>query len=319
MFFFNKKFKVAIIGGGTIGLYLAWKLSKKNCQVVLFEKNSKAGEKACTTLVSLRINEFLPVKEELIENKIDFSLINFPKKRIKLELKPQHLVINRQKLDNFLYKLAESNGVEINFNTKINEIPSGFDYVIGCDGALSVIRKKLSLPAPIFKSGIQYILKEKNFSNYVEVWPFKKGGFFWKVPRGEKTEYGVMGRGENLLQEFEAFLKKRNIKEKKGEKKFALIPQGLILPKHKNITLCGDALGLTKPWSGGGIIWGLKASDILLKTFPDFLKYRKELKKFFWWKIEKGKVLTQLVYFLGFNFPFFLPSQVSRDNDFPFF
>ena len=125
-----------------------------------------------------------------------------------------------------------------------------------------------------------------------------------------------MGRTDFPKKDFEGFLKNQHLNVKKPIKR-ALIPQGLILPKSENITLCGDAVGLTKPWSGGGVIWGLTAADILLKHFPNFQKYREEIQEKFRFKILKGKLITSLVYFLGNNCPYLLPSKITRDNDFP--
>jgi flavin-dependent dehydrogenase len=95
-----------------------------------------------------------------------------------------------------------------------------------------------------------------------------------------------------------------------------LIPQGLLIPKNTYITLCGDAAGLTKPWSGGGVIWGLKAADILIKTFPDFLAYRKEVLNFFTSKIIIGKIATKAGYFMGFKTPFLMPKKIKIESDF---
>jgi len=50
--------KVAIVGGGTSGLYLAWKLSQKGEEVVVFEKKKKIGKEVCSGLFSERQNPF---------------------------------------------------------------------------------------------------------------------------------------------------------------------------------------------------------------------------------------------------------------------
>ncbi|MCK4474188.1 hypothetical protein KAU40_02915, partial [Candidatus Parcubacteria bacterium] len=115
---------------------------------------------------------------------------------------------------------------------------------------------------------------------------------------------------------FEEFLNKNNLNLVKSGT--GLIPQGLIIPKNSFITLCGDAAGLTKPWSGGGVIWGLTAADILLKNFPDFLKYKKEIKKFFLLQIIFSKIIKKVVYFLGFKTPWLLPKKYTIDGDFLF-
>ncbi len=308
--------KVAIVGARTIGLYLAWNLAKKGQKVTVFERKPKVGEKPCTTLVSERLKDFIPLKESTITNRISSFIVHLPKKDIILDLKIPHLTINRKELDESLLELAEKAGAHVEFNRFINKVPEGFDKVIGCDGALSKIRDCLSLSKPYFRQGIFFRIPCQDFSSQVETWPLKSG-FLWKIPRGEETEYGGIGRIGLIEKGFEEFCQKQKRNLLKTELKTSLIPQGLIVPETKNITLCGDSMGLTKPWSGGGIIWGLKAADILLKHFPDFNKYHREVKRFFALKIVKGKLLNSLVYFLGNNFPFILPKKIKWDNDFP--
>jgi len=96
----------------------------------------------------------------------------------------------------------------------------------------------------------------------------------------------------------------------------AFIPQGLSLSSSSSTTVCGDAAGLTKPWSGGGVVWGLIAANILLKNFPDFVKYRRSLKAFFVPRILFSKIVTIIVYFVGFRFSFLIPKKVRVENDF---
>jgi flavin-dependent dehydrogenase len=310
--------KVAIIGAGICGLYLGWKLSRKGYRITIFEQKRRVGQKPCSGLISERLNNFIPLNQDLIENKINACLLYFPKKTITLKLKPAHLVINKRKVEENLFYLAQESGVKIIFNQTIKEIPSGFDKVIGCDGAISKIRENLSLPKPAFRLGLQAFTETKDSSDIVETCPHR-AGFFWKIPRGSRTEYGAIGSLKTIKSDFEFFCQRERINIAGGQIRSALIPQGLIIPQDRNITLCGDAVGLTKPWSGGGVIWGLTAAEILLKNFPDFKKYQKELKRFFRPKILKGEIAAFLVYFLGNNFFYILPSKMSRDNDFPVF
>lgn len=311
--------KVAIVGAGVIGLYLGWKLSEAGHKVVIFEKKAGIWDKPCSGLISERIENFISLDNSLIEKKFDSCLVHFPNKIITLNLKPVHYIIKRKKLNEYLAGIARKSGAKILFNKTVDSIPQGFDRIIGCDGALSKTRESLSLRQPFFCLGIQVFIPKKSFLDKVEVWPVKSG-FFWKIPDNEETEYGLIGLPKTANRDFKKiFYKLTGADADKIEKKLAIIPCSLILPSSKQVTLCGDAAGLTKPWSGGGVIWGLTAADILLKNFPDFEKYKKQTERFFNFKISKGKFTTFLVNFLGNNFSCFMPSKMARDNDFPLF
>lgn len=325
--------RVAIIGAGICGLYLSWKLSEKGHNVTVFERKEKIGKEVCSGLFSERILEFIPESQKLIQNQIDTCLIHFPKKTIKIKFARRFFVVNHAELDKLVANLAEKAGVKILLNrdtlrTVLVTLKNEFDRLIGCDGALSQVRQFLGLKNPQFYLGIQGFLKSRINTNMnsrifankisensrvVETWPIKDG-FIWKIPRGEEIEYGIIEKPKEAKEIFEEFLKKQDIVIEKLNS--ALIPQGLILPKNQKITLCGDAAGLTKPWSGGGVIWSLVAANILLKNFPDFLKYKKEVKKIFLPEITFSKILKRLVYFFGFNFPKILPKENKIKGDF---
>lgn len=304
---------MAIIGAGISGLYLAWKLAEKGNTITVFERKNKIGKEACSCLVSERILKFISESEKLIQNQIDYCLIHFPRKTIKVEFSERFLAIYRPELDNLVKNLAEKAGAKIILNHYVDSIPTEFDKIIGCDGSNSIIRQNLRLPEPSYRLAIQGFISKNDNSNFVETWP-RKAGFLWKIPRGVEIEYGIIEKPERARKLFDEFLEKRGIRLERI--KSALVPQGLIVPKNPSITLCSDAAGLTKPWSGGGVIWGLTAAEILLKNFPDFVKYRNVLKKFFLPKIILSKMATKTVYFLGFRMPWLLPRNYKIESDF---
>ncbi|MDI6591412.1 MAG: FAD-dependent oxidoreductase [Patescibacteria group bacterium] len=310
--------KVAIIGAGICGLYLAWKLADRGCEVTVFEKKEKIGKKTCSGLFSERILEFVPQSQNLIQNEIDSSLIHFPKKTLKIKFFKKFLVMDHFQLDNLVAKLAERAGAKIILNYNVNKedlfrFQNDFERIIGCDGAFSTARKYLKLKPPQFYLGIQGFISKEDNSNFAETWP-TKSGFFWKIPRGKEIEYGIVEKPKGAKSLFNEFLKKNNLRLERITS--AIIPQDFIIPKNQKITLCGDSAGLTKPWSRGGVIWGLIAANFLLKNFPDFLKYRKEIKKFFLPKIIFSKIITKIFYFFGFKFPQLLPKNIKIEGDF---
>ena len=306
--------KTAIVGAGICGLYLAWKLSQKGYNVTVFEKKEKIGKQACSGLFSERILEFIPESKKLIQNQIDSVLIHFPRRTIRIKFSKRFLVMSHFELDNLVAGLAAASGAKIILNHSVNSLPEGFGRVIGCDGPNSVIRKSLGLGNPAFRLAIQgFIPVKEDNSDFVETWPVKNG-FIWKIPRRKETEYGAIGNPREVKTVFENFLNKNNLQLDRMAS--AVVPQGLLISPDSSIALCGDAAGLAKPWSGGGVIWGLISSEILLKNFPDFLKYQKELKRFFLPKIILSGIATKMAYFLGLNLPWFLPKNVRIEGDF---
>ncbi len=322
---------IAIVGAGICGLYLGWKLAERGNQVTIFEKKEKIGKEICSGLFSERILDFIPESQKLIQNQIEYCLIHFPKRTLKIKFSRKFLVMNRCKLDNLVAELAENSGAKIILKSQINSPPEGFDKIIGCDGQNSIIRKSLGLPNPTYRLAIQGFFPGSDSSSllFVEAWPHEQGGFIWQIPRGKETEYGIISNPKGAKLFFEEFLKINNLKLERLNS--AIIPQGLIIPVNPSITraqrrvemnecssttLCGDAVGLTKPWSGGGVVWGLTAAEILLSNFPDFLKYQKEIKKIFLPKIIFSKILTSIVYFLGFKMPWLLPRNIKIESDF---
>lgn len=310
--------KVVIIGAGICGLYLAWKLAEGGHQVTIFEKKEKIGKKVCSGLFSERILEFIPQSQKLIQNQIERALIRFPKKTLTIRFSKKLLIMSHFELDNLVARLAENSGVKIILNHPISSLPKEFERIIGCDGPNSVVRKILGLPEPSYRLALQGFISIPTANlgvgaNFVETWP-QKSGFIWRIPRGKETEYGIISNLREAKNLFENFLKKNNLQLDKIES--GVVPQGLLIPKNSSITLGGDAVGLTKPWSGGGVIWGLTSSEILLKNFPNFLKYQKEMKKTFLPKIIFSKIATKIAYFLGFNFPWILPKNIKIESDF---
>ncbi len=343
--------KIAIVGAGVCGLYLAKNLAQKGNEVFVFEKKKTIGKACCSGLFSARLFDFFPEARRLETNQIGSCIIDFPKRTIRIKFRPRFSVIDHAQLDLLAGALATQAGANIRTGqnidpAKLEKLFSEYDRVIGADGALSTVRdyvckdcagqthadlhglrvsdprKNSSLK---FWLGIQGFEQKRDNSDFVETWA-TKNGFLWKIPRGNDIEWGIMEKPDLAPKLFNEFIQPgfnpccatgvepRQIKIENI--KSAIIPQGLVIPKNKKITLCGDASGLTKPWSGGGVIWNLTQADQLLKNFPDFIQYRKDATRFFNLRIMAGKAAKFCAYTAGFHFPWIIPQNINLDGDY---
>jgi len=317
--------RVGIIGCSINGAYLAYRLARDGHDVTIFESKSGAGGKPCSGLVSERIWDFIPRNDALIENRIEAAVIRFPRKKIRVEFSHQMLALDRPELDKYAARLAEGAGVKVKFSHKAVKIISlgrskphavienggrttvqEFDRIIGCDGANSLVRKYAGAAEPSFRIGMYTTKKAKGNGSTVNVTP-TRNGFKWKIPRGGTVETGIVESPEAARKAF---------RRPKAAKIFsAIIPEGLSLSKDKRFALCGDAAGLTKPWSGGGIIWGMTAADLLADCKLNVEKYNRALERHFGPKIFFSRLASKAVYFAGNIVPFLLPKKSHMDSD----
>ncbi len=170
------------------------------------------------------------------------------KSKIKLNTKVVDL-----KLENNLWKVKTDKGIV--FQSK---------YLIGADGCLSVVRRKVFNEKLKTIPAIQYLVKlEKRLDTsimkiYFDNYKFRNG-YAWIFPKSEITaNIGTGGRG-NLSKKFKEFMGKVVRKEYGSyqllENKSGLVPSGKPLPRlvKNNALLVGDAAGLIDPIFKGGI------------------------------------------------------------------
>jgi flavin-dependent dehydrogenase len=107
-------------------------------------------------------------------------------------------------------------------------------------------------------NGLIAIVKEEDQGDFVELWFDKRAtdGFLRRIPRGGSVEYGGIGKGLkfSLLEKFFGL--------KKYEKRGGRIPIGAGRSYAERVLLIGDSAGQVKPWSGGGVVYGLTCSGI---------------------------------------------------------
>jgi len=336
-------YDLAIVGGGAVGLFSASLLERK-FNVIVLEKEGNIGHKPCSGLISSNLKKFIHIKEDFVDHKVKRAVVHFPfNKSIELKKHEHVYVVNRKKFDRFLASRLSS---EVRLHSKVSSLKFESEFVkvsttreifksrviLGCDGANSVVRRFFNEKPKEIVNGLIATTEEKNYEDFVEIWfdlDILSDGFFWKIPRGETTEYGAIGSVN-----FEILEKFFGIKNHKKEA--APIPIGPVKSYFNRTLLIGDAAGTTKPWSGGGVIYGFTCAEIASRILDEafrknnftenFLKrYETEWRKKLGKNIGFGMLFREMLKEMSNKELSGLVEKISKNNlnkfdmDFPFF
>ena len=279
-----EKSDVLIAGAGPVGLYLADLLGKSGLSATVLEEHERIGSpNHCSGLVSRNLDSFVKPSREWIEHEVSGAVIRCGNSFVRLR-KPRTAayVIDRSRFD---ASLAE--GLDVALGVRVEGVSAGEEGVaqgkgdisvktrrgtfrskilIGCDGANSIVARYFGSRPKKLLMGVIGITKEENYSENVEIIIDKKAspdGFFWKIPRGRTTEYGLFSNNVDFL-DLERFFGLKGYERRAG-----LIPLGPGKTYFPRTLLVGDAAGMSKPWSGGGLIYGFTAARIAAKTVAD--------------------------------------------------
>lgn len=265
---------------------------------MVLDQKKQVGGKACSGLVSRDISKYIPV-DGLVESELDSCILYSPDKKIvKLGIKQSTYALDRDRLDSFLVERLASpvkfgvkvDGVEVGENVKVKTNQGEFTsrFLVGCDGANSVVRNNFDQKPMDTVVGLMVMAEEKDLSNSFEVWfdiDFVKDGFLWKIPRGRRVEYGILGTGVKfgLLEDFFKIGRKKCACERRA----APIPTGFHKTYFDRTLLIGDAAAQTKPWSFGGILYGFIGGKYAAPVVTEALQKNKFTEKFLE-KYQKG-------------------------------
>ena len=275
--------KINIIGAGPVGCYLAYLLADK-FEVEVYEEHAEIGKPVqCAGIITNSINSVIQIPPEVILNKIKNFEISYKDQKLKIKLRNPDIIIDRTKFDTFFYNKAKERGVKFSLGKRINDLAELKGIIIGADGPNSIVSKaignkttswmgiqtKIKLPDSQIKASLDY------------------GKFGWTIPEGNGTcRVGIMDEKENAKQTFKKFTK-----GKQNSLQAGLIPK--YNPKNKlcknNLYIVGDAAGMVKATTGGGIIPGLKAAKVLANCLIKRKKYKRKLRK------VRKELKTQLI------------------------
>lgn len=282
----------AVVGVGPAGARFARRAAERGHDVVAFEKGTVGTPLACSGHVSLDVLEFVPeeVAAGLHQNDIRGARFHVggPETGAYEFYREEQIsaVIDRVELDRELAGLAREAGADVREQHTVTGIDEAEDHVsvtvsgpeetqevtarmvAGCDGPRSRVRGAVGLPEPTeLLHGVLGFDPTPDHQDFVDVHLTEPGFFAWRIPRGDAgVEYGlaappgadVPSRFDRLIADYDVTIERRCS---------GAIPIGP--PDTVTATrtfLIGDAAGQTKPFTGGGIRYGMTAADHAART-----------------------------------------------------
>ena len=309
---------ILIVGGGPAGCLCAIELGK-NYDVLLVEEHQSAGYPVqCAGLISKDCYNFIRSFSKCKLNDIRGAYVFSPNgEYVEPEGKSKGVVIERKILDRDLMARA-SEYAQISVKTKFigisnsnailvrngEKIKVKFKYIIGADGPYSTVARCFGFERPQILSAIQVECKFEAFcEDMVELYfgnKYSKGFFAYAIPIDNSiARVGVISKEnpltylKNLVNKHPSVSKRINL-NKIIELNAGAIPIGLVDFVKGNVALIGDAAGMVKPYTGGGLYYLIKAVEALKKNFPDLENYRKEYLKVMGREYEVGMKIFKL-------------------------
>ncbi|MBS3760378.1 geranylgeranyl reductase family protein [Halodesulfurarchaeum sp.] len=319
---------VVVVGAGPVGAHFARRAAEQGHDVVAFERGKVGEPLACSGHVSRDLWEFLPegATADLRQHEIRGARFHLREESERsypfYRDEPISNVIDRVALDRKLADLASAAGASIRTNhtvTAVTEHPDSVSLkvqgpdgatqvearvVVGADGPKSTVGRELGLPAPneLLVGALQHV-PEPDHSDFVDVMLDIPRFFGWRIPRGEAgVEYGLAAPPDyDVVGRLEGWLEREDATA--GPRFSGHVPIGPPKRVHTDrAILLGDAAAQTKPFTGGGILYGLRAAEIAAEVLdplaPDTAAYEHA------WRAELGTEIRLGTWIRrGYSFP----------------
>lgn len=299
--------KIAIVGGGPAGSFVATELARAGREVLLFDEKL-AWEKPCGGgLTHKALNRWPFLRDTPAErNSIDRCELIAPSGRnVTFQLDRPIAIFSRLALNGMLLdrarnagaqlireRITEISGIPGKWNVKSRQTVYHADFVVLAAGARNSFRRQFStdLGAENFLVALGYYIPGTQHTAQVKFLQALHG-YMWIFPRSDHLSAGICGRVHDgttadLRKTLETYLPEFGL-SLDGARFYAHIIPSLTVSALRNTRFCGkgwamvgDAAGFVDAITGEGIFYALKSGELLTQallndapeTYSDLLR-----------------------------------------------
>ena len=297
-------YQVVIIGAGPVGGRLATELAARGVSTLMIEEHAEIGRPfQCAGLVNPPAMNMVNLQETILQN-VDGALIHSPSGimvpvgqdgRVRTHVVcrkrfDQGVVAQAMEAGAHLWLLSKPldaevkpDGVELKVEREGEIIDLKCDLLIGADGAHSWTRRyfKMGRPKEMMIGFQADVSGLEGKPNWLEMYTGKDvapGLFAWVIPTGNDSHrIGVWSRaqdleGRSVEQCYDALINhplwaERFANVKEIARYCGPVPCGVIRKPFKDrVMVIGDAAGMAKPTTGGGIGPGFRQVEAIIEN-----------------------------------------------------
>lgn len=280
-----ERYDCVVVGAGPVGTAAAERAASLGLSTLVLEEHGTIGHPVqCAGLLSVAAFAECLVSDRPVRNRVQGARIvsDMGGELVFDAGCTKALVVDRGELDREMAGAAAYAGADFRLKSPVRRVegdrvvtggPSpteiGFGILIAADGPRGTIARSLGMErAPTYLGGVQadILLPGEVKTGLVEIFPNAAPEFFaWSIPVSDRiVRIGLCGETgvQELFQAFRARWRGSVVHQVSGT-----IPLGTIPRSYGRRTLfAGDAAGLAKPTSGGGIYTGVRSGRYAAET-----------------------------------------------------
>jgi flavin-dependent dehydrogenase len=322
--------RVAVVGAGPAGAVLGWRLAGDGAEVILFDA-SHPREKPCGGGVTAKGLDLLPPAppdDPLPGRRVaDCRFDSGEGEWVSVHLTRPMLIASRRELDAWLLRRAVAAGarhvaervLEVSAEGSVRTrtgTASGFDLVVGADGATSLVRRTFLGPVPPERLCVAAGWYARGTADTVVQFLPGLPGYIWLFPRPDHVGVGICAPlramptrqllthlEREVARQFPALLRDDGGRYAHTLPSPSTDPQSVLEVAGRGWALVGDAAALADPVTGEGIHYALRSAHVLADTLRDHgspARYPASVLEDFGRDMLKGAAIRDRFYSPGF-------------------